>query len=222
MHAELKRCSPMSSQWYTGPEPATPMPMPCPTAPAHWEGASTVSGEKHVRESSVSRRRHAPCTRGPDQSSTNTPPASAGVLLGMGQKGRRGLLPPLRPLCSPDQSHAQLQQQAVGAPMARVAVDIMGPFPHTDTGNRNDLVAMDYFTKWPEAYTIPDQEAETVVDALVEGMFSRKHCGWQKPSTVTKEGTLSRGSLPPCGSARACIRPGPQPCTPRVTASSRG
>ena len=32
---------------------------------------------------------------------------------------------------------------------------------------------MDFFTKWPEAYAIPDQEAETVVDALVEGMFSR-------------------------------------------------
>ena len=31
---------------------------------------------------------------------------------------------------------------------------------------------IDYFTKWPEAYAIPDQEAETVVDALVGGMFS--------------------------------------------------
>lgn len=57
--------------------------------------------------------------------------------------------------------------------MERVAVDIMGPFPRTDRGNRFVLVAMDYFTKWPEAYAIPDQEAETVADALVEGMFSR-------------------------------------------------
>lgn len=32
---------------------------------------------------------------------------------------------------------------------------------------------MDYFTKWPEAYTIPNQEAEMVSDALVEGKFSR-------------------------------------------------
>ncbi|KAL7868740.1 hypothetical protein SRHO_G00101240 [Serrasalmus rhombeus] len=73
----------------------------------------------------------------------------------------------------PDQSCAQLQQLAVGAPMERVAVDIMGPFPRSDKGNRYVLVAMDYFTKWPEAYAIPDQEAGTVADALVEGMFSR-------------------------------------------------
>ena len=32
---------------------------------------------------------------------------------------------------------------------------------------------MDYFTKWPEAYALPDQEAETVVDALVGGTISR-------------------------------------------------
>ncbi|CAI5690254.1 unnamed protein product [Oreochromis niloticus] len=72
-----------------------------------------------------------------------------------------------------DQSRAQLQQQPAGAPMERVAVDVMGPFPRTDRGNRYVLVAMDYFTKWPEAYAIPDQEAETVADVLVEGMFSR-------------------------------------------------
>uniref|UniRef100_A0A3P9J3I3 Gypsy retrotransposon integrase-like protein 1 n=1 Tax=Oryzias latipes TaxID=8090 RepID=A0A3P9J3I3_ORYLA len=73
----------------------------------------------------------------------------------------------------PDRSRAELQQLAAGAPMERVAVDIMGPFPRTNRGNRFVLVAMDYFTKWPEAYAIPDQEAVTVADALVEGMFSR-------------------------------------------------
>ncbi|KAK7884629.1 hypothetical protein WMY93_027752 [Mugilogobius chulae] len=73
----------------------------------------------------------------------------------------------------PGQSRAELQQLAVGAPMERVAVDIMGPFPRTDKGNRYVLAAMDYFTKWPEAFAIPDQEAETVADTLVDGMFSR-------------------------------------------------
>uniref|UniRef100_A0A3B3SFD3 Gypsy retrotransposon integrase-like protein 1 n=1 Tax=Paramormyrops kingsleyae TaxID=1676925 RepID=A0A3B3SFD3_9TELE len=71
------------------------------------------------------------------------------------------------------QSRAQLQQFPVGEPMQRVGVDVMGPFPRTTQGNRFILTAMDYFTKWPEAYALPDQEAETVANALVEGMFSR-------------------------------------------------
>lgn len=43
--------------------------------------------------------------------------------------------------------------------MDRVAIDILGPFPHTPRGNRYVVVALDYFTKWPEAVAVPDQEA---------------------------------------------------------------
>ena len=32
---------------------------------------------------------------------------------------------------------------------------------------------MDYFTKWPEAYPIPDQEATTIVKILVQQWVSR-------------------------------------------------
>ncbi|XP_061115069.1 uncharacterized protein LOC133139508 [Conger conger] len=70
-------------------------------------------------------------------------------------------------------SHCQLQQFPTGCPMERVGMDVLGPFPRSEKGNRYILTAMDYFTKWPEAYCLPDQEAETIVDALVEGMFSR-------------------------------------------------
>uniref|UniRef100_A0A669E189 Gypsy retrotransposon integrase-like protein 1 n=1 Tax=Oreochromis niloticus TaxID=8128 RepID=A0A669E189_ORENI len=70
-------------------------------------------------------------------------------------------------------SHAQLQQFPAGYPMERVGMDILGPFPRTERGNHYILTAMDYFTKWPEAYSLPDQEAETIVDARVEGMFNR-------------------------------------------------
>ncbi|XP_058864420.1 uncharacterized protein LOC131706752 [Acipenser ruthenus] len=70
-------------------------------------------------------------------------------------------------------SHAPLQQYQVGGPMERVAVDVLGPFPRSERGNRFVLVALDYFTKWPEAYALPDQEAETVAEALLEGFFSR-------------------------------------------------
>ncbi|KAI2646047.1 Retrovirus-related Pol polyprotein [Labeo rohita] len=71
------------------------------------------------------------------------------------------------------QSHAPLQQRLVGCPMDRVAVDVLGPFPRTPRGNRFVVVAMDYFTKWPEAYAVPNQEAGTVAEVLLEGMFAR-------------------------------------------------
>ncbi|KAK3893289.1 hypothetical protein Pcinc_002845 [Petrolisthes cinctipes] len=66
---------------------------------------------------------------------------------------------------------APIQLYQVGAPMERVAVDIAGPLPHTDKGNRYICVAMDYFTKWPEAYAIPDHEAATVAQVLVDQFF---------------------------------------------------
>ena len=57
--------------------------------------------------------------------------------------------------------------------MERVGVDITGPFPVTTSGNRFILVAMDYFTKWPEAYALPNHEATTVAGVLVEQFFTR-------------------------------------------------
>ncbi|GBM41616.1 hypothetical protein AVEN_198371-1, partial [Araneus ventricosus] len=47
----------------------------------------------------------------------------------------------------------------VGAPFERMTLDNLGHFPVTTKGNRYDLVLMDYFAKWPEAITIPYQEA---------------------------------------------------------------
>jgi transposase InsO family protein len=57
--------------------------------------------------------------------------------------------------------------------MERVAVDVLGPLPVSENGNKYILIAMDYFTKWPEAYALPNQEAETVVKVLVDQFVSR-------------------------------------------------
>ncbi|KAJ8349267.1 hypothetical protein SKAU_G00243970 [Synaphobranchus kaupii] len=70
-------------------------------------------------------------------------------------------------------SRAPLQQHLVGAPMERVGVDVLGPLPVTDSGNRYILLAMDYFTKWPEAFAIPDQSAAMTAERHVEEMFTR-------------------------------------------------
>ncbi|KAL7883281.1 hypothetical protein SRHO_G00009390 [Serrasalmus rhombeus] len=70
-------------------------------------------------------------------------------------------------------ARAPLQPMQSGSPMERVAVDVLGPFPITDAGNRFIIVAMDYFTKWPEAYAVPDQSAVTTAEALVDNFFCR-------------------------------------------------
>ena len=54
--------------------------------------------------------------------------------------------------------------------MQVVAVDILGPFPDSPSGNRYIL---DYFTRWAEAYAIPNQEASTVAEKLVTEFFLR-------------------------------------------------
>ncbi|KAJ3581003.1 hypothetical protein NHX12_017185, partial [Muraenolepis orangiensis] len=54
----------------------------------------------------------------------------------------------------------------VGAPMERIALDIMGPLNETDRKNSYVLVVQDYFTKWVEAYPLPNQQALTVAEVL--------------------------------------------------------
>ena len=73
-----------------------------------------------------------------------------------------------------------MQQYNSGAPFERIAMDVAGPFPTSDSGNRYVLVVMDYFSKWPEVYAIPNQEARTIVD-----VFSRNWiCRYGVPSEV--------------------------------------
>ena len=66
-----------------------------------------------------------------------------------------------------------MQTIKAGYPMEIVATDIMGPFPTSSRGNKYNLVVSDYFTRWVEAYGIPNQEATTVAKALVDNMFCR-------------------------------------------------
>ena len=76
------------------------------------------------------------------------------------RKGTRGTLkPPLQPI-------------PVGGPFHRVAVDIL-KLPLTSNGNRYVAVFMDYLTKWPEAFAIPDQKAETIAPLFLEHIVCR-------------------------------------------------
>ena len=57
-----------------------------------------------------------------------------------------------------------------------ISTDITGPFPTSDSGNRYILVVVCGFSKWVEAFPIPNQEAETVARVLVRELFCRYGC----------------------------------------------
>ena len=63
---------------------------------------------------------------------------------------------------------APLQSMQAGYPMQIIAVDIVGPFSPVQSGNNYVVVVSDYFTKWMEAFAIPNQKAVTVAEKLVE------------------------------------------------------
>ena len=75
--------------------------------------------------------------------------------------------PPIRKRRSP------MKQYNVGVAMERIALDVMGPLPETDSGNKYILVVGDYFTKWTEAYALPNQEAKTVATVMMEEFVCR-------------------------------------------------
>jgi hypothetical protein len=71
---------------------------------------------------------------------------------------------------------APLGNMTTGAPWDRLSVDIMGPLPESSRGNKYIMVVTDYFTKWVEIFAIPDQQAETCADILLNEVFARYGC----------------------------------------------
>ena len=60
-----------------------------------------------------------------------------------------------------------------GYPTQIMAVDLLGPLPESQHGNSYVMVVADYFTRWMEAIPLPNQEASTVADRLVDEVFMR-------------------------------------------------
>lgn len=68
---------------------------------------------------------------------------------------------------------APLHQYLVGEPMERIAIDILGPLPLTEKGNKYIIVICDCFSKWTEAFAIPDQESSTIAKIIVNEFICR-------------------------------------------------
>ena len=98
----------------------------------------------------------------------------------------------------------------LGAPMERIAIDVMGPLPTTDRDNKYILVISDYITKWTESYAMPNQEAVTVANVIVVCDFisrfvvaklPRTDQGWNFESKLFQEmcrilAINKRGTMP--------------------------
>ena len=72
----------------------------------------------------------------------------------------------------PKLSRHPLQQELSGAPFDRVAFDVIGPLPTTTNGCRFILTVIDYYSKWAEAYPLPNHRAETVATCIVSNWIS--------------------------------------------------
>ena len=67
---------------------------------------------------------------------------------------------------------APLKLYSVGVPMERLAIDVTGPLPTSNNGNKYIVVIADYFTKWTQAFAIKDQEASTIAKVLVDEVIT--------------------------------------------------
>ncbi|XP_046846581.1 uncharacterized protein LOC124440270 [Xenia sp. Carnegie-2017] len=67
-----------------------------------------------------------------------------------------------------------------GYPLERIAIDILGPLPVSTNGNKYIMVVGDYLSKWTESYAIPNQEAYTVAEKLVNEFI----CRFGAPDTI--------------------------------------
>lgn len=60
-----------------------------------------------------------------------------------------------------------LQSLVPKGPWNRIAMDLMGPLQETVRGNMHVLVVADPFTKWVEAFPVPNMGSETVAQIMV-------------------------------------------------------
>lgn len=87
----------------------------------------------------------------------------------------------------PGLGKSPLRQSRSCAPLERIGIDIVGPLPITQDGNEYIIVLGDYFSKWKEAYPVPDHTALTVADKVITEFICRFGCPLQIHSDQGRE-----------------------------------
>jgi len=74
---------------------------------------------------------------------------------------------------APIRPHGHMRNIVAGDPMDFVTMDILSSLSVAADSSKYIPVVCDHFTKWVEAYALPDQEASTCMRAVYDGFFSR-------------------------------------------------
>ena len=64
----------------------------------------------------------------------------------------------------------------VGSPMEHIALDVLGPLPLIESGNKYIVVVADYFTNWVEPLLSPDTQPgshHNIAELLIKEVISR-------------------------------------------------
>ncbi|XP_069022273.1 gypsy retrotransposon integrase-like protein 1 isoform X1 [Embiotoca jacksoni] len=72
----------------------------------------------------------------------------------------------------------------VDAPWDIVGIDILGPFPETQQGNKSVTLVIDYFSKWPEAFPVKKTDALSVARCISKCIYSLNSIRFGAPKTI--------------------------------------
>ena len=80
--------------------------------------------------------------------------------------------------CATRKSNSQAARAPLGTIRAGystqiIAVDLVGPLPESENKNSYIMVVGDYYTRWMEAFPLPNQEVTTVTEKLMDEVFLR-------------------------------------------------
>ena len=71
----------------------------------------------------------------------------------------------------PKKAKAPLHNVKTGYPFEKLGIDIVGPIPPSEKGNKYIVVLVDYFTKYPFAFPLKDIQSETVAESIIDSSF---------------------------------------------------
>ena len=77
-------------------------------------------------------------------------------------------------------------------PIAKLSMDISGPYLTPLSGNRYILGFVDHYSDWPEVFAIPDKSAQNIAHILVDEIFLRFGCPCE---IVTDNGTENENKV---------------------------